>query len=248
MSFQEIYHLWFNLEKFSCFLIAQDQIPMEGDYQICNLHGNQKSVNFNTITSFQIAEEKAKSYIKAERDRAWQNAKEAFPIFTKFAAVAQGKPNDSSANSPVIDAIASLLLITLEERQSDPGALKEGLGNLFNGFQDILQGAVSDDPEQIEIARNRMRSLRQYLETQGVTVSNDFEVLPDKLRDRCQTATSDPELKEKAQQFVEATEEVKQSFTNLLQTLKTGVEKFKQAIDEINEKAEAEQDAEDQDH
>jgi ElaB/YqjD/DUF883 family membrane-anchored ribosome-binding protein len=144
--------------------------------------------------------------------------------------------------------IASLLLITPEEREGNPESIKEGLDNLFSGFQDILQGATSDDPEQMETARNRMQALRRYLENQGITISDEFDTLPDKLRDRCQTATSDPELKEKAQQFVEATEEVKQSFTNLMQTLKTGVEKFKQAIDEINEKAEAEQDAEDQDH
>jgi len=131
------------------------------------------------------------------------------------------------------NVIIPLLLIAPEQRQNHPGALKDGLTSLFNGFQDILQGAISENPEQIEIARDRMKSFRRYLENQGVTVSDDFDTLPDKLRDRCQTATSDRELKEKAQQFVEATEEVKQSFTNLLQTLKTGVEQFKQAIDGV---------------
>jgi len=138
------------------------------------------------------------------------------------------------------DTIASLLLITPD--QSHPGVLKDSLANLFSGFQDILQGAVSDDPEQIETARDRMKSFRRYLENQGITVSDKFDTLPDKLHDRCQTATSDPELKEKAQQFVEATEEVKQSFTNLLQTLKTGVEKFKQAIDEVAQNQDTEGD------
>jgi hypothetical protein len=147
-----------------------------------------------------------------------------------------------AANPFTIDTIASLLLITPEQSQSHPSALKDGLANLFSGFQDILQGAISDNPEQIETARDRMKSFRHYLENQGITVSDKFDTLPDKLRDRCQTATSDPELKEKAQQFVEATEEVKQSFTNLLQTLKTGVEKFKQAIDEVAQNQDTEGD------
>jgi len=141
-----------------------------------------------------------------------------------------------------VNAIASLLLITPEERQNNSASLKEGLGNLFNGFQDILQGSISDDPEQIETARNRMQAFRRYLENQGITVSDDFENLPEKLRDRHQAATTDPELKERAQEFVKSTEEVKQSFTNLMQTLKTGVEKFKQVIDEVAQSQDTEGD------
>ena len=112
--------------------------------------------------------------------------------------------------------------------------MKKDMDNLFNSFQGLLRGATSDDPADREAAHQHMQSLRHYLETQGITVSDEFGTLPDKLRERCQTATTDPDLKASAQEFVAATEEVGQSFTNLLQTLKTAAEKLREVLDEVN--------------
>ncbi len=117
---------------------------------------------------------------------------------------------------------------------ANPSILKTSVQTIMAGFQDLLKGATSDNPTDLETARQRMQSLRHYLETQGITVSDEFDTLPDKLRERCQTATTDPELKESAQKFVEATEEVKQSFSTLLQTLKSGAEKLREVLDEVN--------------
>ena len=238
--------LWLGREESCYFLIPETQEFTEGTYRIFNLNGDRRSVDFSAIAPFQITREEAEPFIRTELDQAWQNAKEAFSVFADFAAAIQNESIDPPPNSdPPIDPSPNE---PQAEQTTNPNPSPTNFQTLISGFQDLINGVTSDNPADLEAARQRMRSFNQHLQAQGYGTNDNLETLPDKLREKYHDLQADETLKESAQQFQAATEEVGQSFTNLLQTLKTGVEKFKQTLDEINEKAEAEQHAEDPEH
>ena len=229
--------LWISISRSRYFLIPDNQELPDGDFTVHSLVGEAKKVNPHMLAPFEISKEQAEPHIQAELDKTWQQVKNAFSTLTDFAAAAQGKAA-SKAQSPnsMGSSIASLLGISPEELESNPNAVKQSLNTIASSFRDIFKGAISEDPAHLEAARNRMSALRQHLKKQGVEVEADLELLPEKLRQQYLGAEAENNLQESATKLKEATEEVSQSFKNVLQTLKEGAAKVREAIDAVKRK------------
>ncbi|MEQ8539980.1 MAG: methylated-DNA--[protein]-cysteine S-methyltransferase [Coleofasciculus sp. D1-CHI-01] len=225
--------LWTNSTRRRYFLIPnQQQLPI-GNFTIRNLRNESKEVELQAINNWEISTEQAQPYIEAELNRAWQETKNAFSTFSNFATAAKGQtPSVNDFSQTPANPIASLLGISPQELSDNPNAIQERWQNVVTGFQDVVQAATSEDDTELETARSHLESLREYLQGQGVETDEAITELPNKLREKYHSPETDPNLRESATKFKEATEQVEQSFTKMLETIKEGATKLQKLAKE----------------
>ena len=225
--------LWTNSNRSRYFLIPNNQNLTPGNFTIQTLTGISKQVDVTALTPLEITAVQAQPYIQAEIDRALKQTKEAFGPFNEFAAAAQGESaTDPQSFQLPKNPFAALFDISQEELDENPDAVKESWQNLVQGFQDVVLGATSDDPSHLETAKTQMQRLQQHLQNQGINVNDSIQDLPNKLREKYHSPDSEPNLKASAEKLQEATQNVGQAFNDLLQTLKDGADKVRQAMEE----------------
>lgn len=225
--------LWINYTNSRYFLIPIVQQILEGEFLIKSLTGTQKTVDLNCIAPFEITREEAKPYIQAELEKALKQTKQAFTTFTNFAATTQEKSStDTQASQAPKNPLAALLGISQEQLNKNPDAVKESWQNLVQGFQDILQAATSSDSTHLDNAKTQMQRLQNYLQAQGIEVDDSIQELTNKLREKYHTSEFDPTLKASAEKLQEATQNLGQSFNNLLESLKDGANKVRETMKE----------------
>ncbi|MEQ8972640.1 MAG: methylated-DNA--[protein]-cysteine S-methyltransferase [Coleofasciculus sp. C1-SOL-03] len=229
----EKYSLWTNSTSRRYFLIPNNQLLSPGNFTIRNLTNESKEVELKAITNWEITTEQAQPYIEVKLTKAWQKTKNALSTLTNLATAAQGKmPSVNNSSETQTNPIASFLGVSPQELSNNPNAIQERWQNIFAGFQDMLQAATSEDPAHLETARSRMESLREHLQAQGVEVDEAITELPHKLREKYHSSETDPNLQESSTKLKEATEQVEQSFTKMLETIKEGATKFQKLAKE----------------
>lgn len=225
--------LWIHIPQNRFFLIPFAQELNEGMFDVRALSGDCKSVDLESIVPFEITRKEAKPYIQAALNNTLSQTKEALDLLTDFAEIAQAQTTGNAPfPQPPKNFLATLLGISQKELNENPNAVQQRWQALFQGCQDVLKGATSDDPKHLDVAKARMQQLQQHLQSQGITVEDSIQDLPDKLHEKYNSSTPDPNLKVSAEKFQEATQEVSRSFSNLLQTLKEGVNKVREAMEE----------------
>jgi O-6-methylguanine DNA methyltransferase len=230
---QEDCSLWTNTTHRRYFLIPNQQQLPTGNFTIRNLRNESQEVELKAITNWEINTAQAQLYIEVELTKAWQQTKKAFSTFTNFATAAKGQtPSVNDSSQTPANPIASLLGISPQELSDNPNAIQERWQNVFAGFQDIVQAATSEDDTELETARSHLESLRKYLQGQGVETDEAITELPNKLREKYHSPETDPNLRESATKFKEATEQVEQSFTKMLETIKEGATKLQKLAKE----------------
>ena len=224
--------LWINSTRTRYFLIPNNQNLPPGNFTIQTLTGITKQVDVKALTPLEITVEQAKPYFQTELEQSIQQVKNAFSAFAGFAAAAKGQTtSNTKPPQPSSNPIATLLGMSPEELRDNPQAIKAGWNNLVDGFKDVLRGATSEDTTHLEIARTRMRQLREHLQTQGVEVNNSIEELPNKLRENYLVSEKEPNLQESAAKLKEATEKVEKSFNSMVNALKEGTAKLQKLED-----------------
>lgn len=225
--------LWTNSNRSRYFLIPNNQNLPPGNFTIQTLTGITKQVDVTALTPLEITAEQAKPYFQAELEQSIQQVKNAFSTFADFAAAAKGQTtSNTKPPQPSSNPIATLLGISPEELRDNPQAIKAGWNKLVDGFKDLLRGATSEDETHLEVARTRMRQLREHLQAQGVEVNNSIEELPNKLRENYLSSDTEPNLVESAAKLEETTNKLKLSFTDMIQTLKESGAKLQNLADE----------------
>jgi hypothetical protein len=224
------FSLWKSSTSNRYFLVPLTKDLLAGDFAVEAFHGFHRKVNLASIAPFEITREEAKAYIQAELSNTLKEAQEAFTALTSFAAAAQDKPvsNSQFPNNP----LATLLGVSEAELKENPYTVKDHWQNLVKGLGDLLKAATSDDAKDLKRAREQMQRLQNHLQAQGVEVDDAIQDLPDQLRKKYHDSESDPTLKTSAENLQAATQNMGQSFKELMQTLKDGAQKVKTAVKE----------------
>lgn len=230
---KEPFLIWINFSQKRYFALSNDQELLEGKFLIHSLTGIHKSVNLKFILPFEVSGKKAKPYIQAELNNSLKKIQGAFSTLTGLAVLTQGQPiHKTQSIQPLPTPFATLIGISEEGLKENPNVTEEHWQSLVQGCQDLLKGATSDDPSDLNRAKAHIQKLQHHLKSQSVEVDDAIQNLPSKLREKYHSLESDPTLKVSAEELQEATQKVSQSFNDLLKTLKEGAQKVHEVIKE----------------
>jgi hypothetical protein len=173
--------LWTDSKRSRYFLIPDNQKLVRGSFIILTLTGIKKKVTQTAITSFEISETQAKAHLQAQIDRAMTQAKTAFSNLASFSI--QTSAEIPSEQTPLVSSIISSLLgVTPEELLNNPEAAETTFVNIYTELKEFLSESTSKNPTQAEAARERIHSLREILQAQGINISEDIDKLPSQLQ------------------------------------------------------------------
>jgi hypothetical protein len=202
MNTENQHSLWINATRTRYFLIPDDQEIRNGDFILYTLTGDEKKVDPAALESFEIAQEEANSHLQTEMSKAMEQAKSAITNLLTFGTQA-GSHKAPSAPSPAanqtqegLNIISALLGVPPEELQNNPEAAKDSLGKLLLGLKTIVEGATTQESEQIEYLRTQMQTMQERLEEQGIKFEAGLEELPEHLRDWYLSTNHQQNLKE----------------------------------------------------
>ncbi len=208
--------LWTNSNRSRYFLIPDDQELPDGDFILCTLKGHEKKVDYIALNSFEITDSEAKAYLQAEMNQAMEEAKNAFASFMSFSAEAtQEAPSNPTSSfdqtSSYQNIIFALLGVTLEELQNNPESAQTAFIKVYTELKELLGESTSQSPAQVDTARERVRSLREMLQAQGINVSEGLEELPDKIREVFSSRNIEQYVQEIVVKLRDFTNEINQS-------------------------------------
>lgn len=180
--------LWTDSTRSHYFLIPDNQELPNGDFILYNLNGNEKRVDSTALTSFEIPDSEAKTYIQTEMNQAFEEAKNAFSNFIAFSTqTSQEAPSNPTPSSEkkqsAQNLISSFLGISYEELQNNPETAQTAFLNIYTELKQLLGESTSKNPSEVEETRALLRSLQEKLELQGINVGKEMEELPNRLRE-----------------------------------------------------------------
>lgn len=208
--------LWTDSTKSHYFLIPDNEELPSGDFTLCKLNGEEKNVDSTAITSFKLAESEAKAHLQAEMNQAMEQAKTAFSNLMAFSTQtseeARSNPTPSSDQTESAqNFISALLGVSPEEFQNNPETARTAFLNFYTELKELLGESTSQNPDQVESARARVRSLREKLQAQGINVSEEMEELPDKLREAVSSSKIEGYLQEIVAKLQDLADQINQS-------------------------------------
>lgn len=190
--------LWTNTDQSRYFLVPEGQELAEGPFALRTFSGEERSVDEAALAPFEIDEEQAKAHSVAQVEQVAANARDAFSNYLNLLAdradalvaerAAQQEATQGAVkqeSEPPIPMSADLVydLLGLSPQDGDnPEKVEEQLGNLLEGIKTFVQGVTSEDPTDVEPAREQMRAMRDKFDAHGVGTTDQMETLPDRLR------------------------------------------------------------------
>ncbi|MEW6498785.1 MAG: hypothetical protein AB1589_40740, partial [Cyanobacteriota bacterium] len=177
--------LWIDTIQTRYFLIPTRQKLPLGDFILHNLDGEEKKVNPTSLTPFEITEEEANTYLQTEIEQVMEQAKNALSDLIT-SSVEQGKADLTSTPSSdefLSNLMAALIGVTPEEVQNNPATAQAGLQNLLEQVKAVIHGSLSEDPAQLETARDHARSLQVTLKPHSAELRKALEKFPDRLHE-----------------------------------------------------------------
>jgi hypothetical protein len=190
--------LWIDTTQTRYFLIPDRQKLPNGDFILHNLDGKERNVNPTSLTSFEITEEEANTYLQTEIEQVMEQAKNALSNLIT-SSVEQGKADLTSTRSSdefLSNLMAALMDVTPEEVQNNPATAQAGLQNLLRQFKAIILGSLSENPAQLEAVRDRMRSLQVTLKSHSIELGEALEKFPDRLHELQRFSKQTPDLQQ----------------------------------------------------
>jgi uncharacterized protein YjbI with pentapeptide repeats len=190
--------LWVDSTQTRYFLIPTRQKLKSGDFILHNLDGEEKKVNATSVTPFEITEEEANTYLQTEIEQVMEQAKNALSNLIT-SSVAQGRVDSTSTPSSdefLSNLMAALMGVTPEEVKNNPATAEAGLQNLLSQLKAVIHGSLSEDPAQLETARDRMRSLQVTLKSHSIELGEALEKFPDRLHELQRLSKQTPDLQQ----------------------------------------------------
>jgi cell fate (sporulation/competence/biofilm development) regulator YlbF (YheA/YmcA/DUF963 family) len=92
--------------------------------------------------------------------------------------------------------MAALMGVTPEEVQNNPATAEAGLQNLLSQLKTVIHGSLSEDPAQLEAARDRIRSLQVTLKYHSIELGEALEKFPDRLHELQRFSKQTPDLQQ----------------------------------------------------
>ncbi|TNE92594.1 MAG: hypothetical protein EP330_01225 [Deltaproteobacteria bacterium] len=191
----------------------QAKLP-EGDVVLRSLRGRTLRVNENSVSTFEVSEERAKELAAVEMEAIARQARELMTgagSFLRGLAAGMTQPPAPPADRPERrQTIADALGVTPEQLTSDPQAVLEGLKNIGAG----LKKAMEDGLEQAPSARTRERQeavvakLQELLGEDGVPSADE---LPGKLRELLGTDELEAGLRKAAADLKAASQRLRET-------------------------------------
>ena len=185
--------LWTNTDQSRYFLVPGSQELSEGPFALRTFSGEERSVDEAVLAPFEITEEEARTYSVAQVERVAANARDAFSNYLNLLAdradalVAEQEVTQAAKQEaePPIPMSADLIydLLGLSPQDGDnPEKVEAQLGNLLEGIKTFVQGVTSEDPTDMEPAREQMQAIRKKFDAHGVETTDQMEDLPGMLR------------------------------------------------------------------
>jgi hypothetical protein len=186
--------LWTNADQSRYFLIPEGQELADGTFALRTFSGEECSVDEAVLAPYEITEEQARAHSVAQVEQVAANARDAFSNYLNLLAdradalVAERAAAQDTAKreaEPPIPMSADLIydLLGLSPQDGEnPEKVEEQLGNLLEGIRTFVQGVTSEDPADVEPAREQMRAMRAKFDAHGVGTTDRMEDLPDRLR------------------------------------------------------------------
>ncbi|MDZ8109227.1 MAG: hypothetical protein RM338_26870 [Nostoc sp. DedQUE12a] len=212
MNNQDKVSLWTDSKHQRYFLIPDNQKLSRGRFVISTLSGTQKKVTQIAIANFEIPESAAKAYLEIEIHQAMAQAKIAVSSLMLSSTETSEKSSPVSKETPsVSNILSSLLGAKVEDLQNNPEAAKIAFVNIYTKFKEFLGESISDNYTQVESTRSHLHHLRGTLQAQGINISEEIEVLPNKLQELLSSANIEEFLQEIVIKLRDLTEEIEQS-------------------------------------
>ncbi|WP_445633477.1 hypothetical protein [Nostoc sp. DSM 114161] len=212
MNNQDRCSFWMDSKHQRYFLIPDNQKLSRGRFVISTLTGTQKKVTQTAIANFEITESAAKAYLENEIHQAMVQAKIAVSNLMLPSTETSEKAPSLSSETPSVSNILSLLLgAKVEDLQNNPKAATINFVNIYTQFQEFLGESISENSSQVESTRSLLRHLREILQAQGINISEEIEILPNKLQEVLSSANIEEFLQEIAIKLRDLIEEIEQS-------------------------------------
>jgi len=210
----------------------------EGDFIMQTLTGNeQQAVELSAVAEFEITEMEAKQYVSAETNQALENAKSAFADFVEAVAQEAKQQAATQAELPLRvtpGLVTDLIGFTADELREKPEILEERVNDFFGGVKTFLQGVTSENPAELEPARDQIRSLRATFEKHGVETNEAMEQLPGKMRTAYLSADREESLKSSAAELEKLADLVTQTAASASQQLQASAADLQNQAEQIH--------------
>lgn len=178
------YTLYSDIERKWYFLVPDEVTLMPGDFDIYTLTGTKQSVNPKALEQFEVSREVAEEWVKDRVRGVINQAADGLKGFLN-TWYWKGHPDAPKEQKPkfTFDVIADLMGERPDDLKLDPEARKRGWEMLFSHAAMVFGAAVSGDPEELTLAKIRMREIVEVLNEHGIPVSTTVKELPQKLYD-----------------------------------------------------------------
>lgn len=227
--------IWIDTTQTRYFLIPTRQKLKSGDFILHSLDGEEKKVNATSLTPFEITEEEANTYLQTEIEQVMEQAKNALSNLIT-SSVAQGRADATSILSSdefLSNLMAALMGVTPEEVQKNPATAKAGLQNLLSQLKIVIHGSLSEDPAQLEAARDRIRSLQVTLKPHSIELGEGLEKFSDRLHDLHHLSRQAPELQQTTAKLRELADQIDPSSADKGQSLAEVMAAFVQTYQKL---------------
>lgn len=194
--------LWSDEARTRHFVLPADTNLPTGSFVLRTVTGKQRQVDPDAVAPFEVSQQEAKDWVKAEFGLVLGQAKTALADALRPLQEPRHRPprrrrpapsgEEGGQSGSVLALFAALTGEPVERLRSDPEAVTRGLRRLTDEFGAIVGDATALEETRLDTAKDRVRGLRAALNRHGIPVSAKVEALPDLLR-QIQRAAEAPE-------------------------------------------------------
>lgn len=230
--------LWVNANQSKYFLIPINETISNGDFLISTILGEEKNVDINAITPFEITETEAKQYLETEIKQGLEDVK--IPLVEIIQSSLLQKPQIANDEQFIIDLISKITNISPQEIKNNPELAKLGLEKFMQQFKEILDNSLTDN-SQLEQSHQQIQPLQDVFIEHGIDMGDLLTKFPENLQKiRTSSNSNSQEISAKLQEFSQKIDINNQDFKQVLLSF---IETYDQIFtnEEIKDKQQEEQ-------
>ncbi|MFN5592136.1 MAG: hypothetical protein ACK482_01575 [Aphanizomenon sp.] len=230
--------LWVNANQSKYFLIPINEIIPDGNFLILTILGEEKSVDINAITPFEITEIEAKQYLETQIQQGLEDVK--IPLVEIIQSSLLQKTQIANDEEFIIDLISKLTNASPGEIKNNPELAKLGLEKFMQQFKEILDNSLTDN-SQLEQSHQQIQPLQDVFTEHGIDMGDLLTKFPENLQKiRTSSNSNSQEISAKLQEFSQKIDINNQDFKQVLLSF---IETYDQIFtnEEIKDKQQEEQ-------
>lgn len=161
-------NILYTTAAFDCFFSLPINVTLpEGNYMIRTLAGAERAVNAAAVAPFEITLAQAKQQVVDQMDQPLEALSQ---LVSHYQALCTAEAH-ARGETPITEIPGG-----------DAEAAKEKLTPLVEALGDFLRQAISADPADQAAAQEKIRAFRANLSQVGIPTSDNFERIPERLR------------------------------------------------------------------